>query len=345
MTFVRTHVADGLGWITLDRSRALNALDLSMVTTIGERLDEWSRLPGLRAVVIRSSDDRAFCAGGDIRAVREQSLAGDHAANRAFFTQEYAVNRRIAELPLPFVALIDGVCMGGGLGLSVHGSIRVVTERASLAMPETGIGFLPDIGATWFLPRLPGATGMFLGLTGHVADAADALHCGLATHFVPSHQLPGLLTGLADRSTPVEETVARAAAPVGAAGAIALHGETIDECFGAPTLDEVLERLAGHADPWAVATGTELRRRSPWSAYVTFALLRAPVATLPEALTRELLVAMALTRTDDFLEGVRSVLVDRDRNPAWTSRWGADTAREIDGWLTAVLADPRPAAG
>ncbi|MFI1488290.1 enoyl-CoA hydratase/isomerase family protein [Streptomyces sp. NPDC020747] len=181
---VLADVHRGVGRILLNRPKALNALTTDMVVAIDGALAGWERT-SLSAVVLASTSTKAFCAGGDIRTIREHSLAGDAEASERFFASEYRLNARIAEYPVPVVSLIDGLCMGGGLGLSVHGSFRVVTEGAVLAMPETGIGFFPDVGASYFLPRLPGAIGMYLGLTGHRLDAADALYTGLATHFVP----------------------------------------------------------------------------------------------------------------------------------------------------------------
>lgn len=172
-----------VGRITLDRPKSLNALTLDIVHALHACLDEWQRAAGT-VLVFDSSSDKAFCAGGDVRRIRQNALAGRHADNVEFFTAEYELNLRLAELDTPLVSVIDGICFGGGLGLSVHGAFRVLTERATLAMPETGIGFLPDVGASYFLSRLPGAVGTYLGLTGYRLDAADALYVGLGTHRV-----------------------------------------------------------------------------------------------------------------------------------------------------------------
>ncbi|NUS13805.1 MAG: enoyl-CoA hydratase/isomerase family protein, partial [Streptomyces sp.] len=199
---VRTRVEPGgTGIVELARPAALNALDLTMVRLMTRALTAWRDDPAVRSVLVVSASPKAFCAGGDIVAVRAAGMAGDDAAVRAYFTAEYGLNALIARYPKPYTALIDGYAMGGGLGISVHGSARAVTERASLAMPETGIGFFPDIGASHFLPRLPGAYGWYLGLTGARVGGPDAVACGLATHHVPAAALPALRAALAADGT------------------------------------------------------------------------------------------------------------------------------------------------
>jgi enoyl-CoA hydratase len=174
-----------VGRIRLNRPAVLNALDLNMVRLIRAALDDFRADPAIHAVMIDAAGERAFCAGGDIRAIRAHGMAGETAETQEFFTAEYALNQAIADYPKPYVALIDGTCLGGGIGVSVHGSHRIATENAMFAMPETGIGLFPDIGASFFLPRLPGKLGLYLGLTGTRMKGADAVHAGLATHFCP----------------------------------------------------------------------------------------------------------------------------------------------------------------
>ena len=195
--FVRLTTTGRTGQILLDRPAALNALDLGMIRAVRRGLDGFAARPQVHAIAISGAGGRAFCAGGDIRAIRADAMAGDMAAVRDFFAEEYGLNAAIAACPVPYVALIDGICMGGGIGLSVHGAIRVATEAATFAMPETAIGFFPDIGASFFLPRLPGALGFYLGLTGTRVVGADAVHVGLATHFVPRAGLAALAADLA----------------------------------------------------------------------------------------------------------------------------------------------------
>jgi len=185
-----------IGRIVLNRPQALNALDIGMIRAMTAALRAWRDDPTLHAVVVEGAGDRAFCAGGDIRAIRAHALAGERAAIEAFFSEEYALNRLIDEYPKPYVALIDGICMGGGIGISVHGQMRVASEAAMFAMPETAIAMFPDVGGSFMLPRLPGALGFFLGLTGTRLAGADAVHAGIATHFVPKPDFPPMSAAL-----------------------------------------------------------------------------------------------------------------------------------------------------
>ncbi len=309
----------GVGRILLNRPKALNALTTDMVVAIDRVLAGWEHTP-LSAVVLASTSTKAFCAGGDIRTIREYSLAGDAEASERFFASEYRLNARIAEYPVPVVSLIDGVCMGGGLGLSVHGTFRVVTERAVLAMPETGIGFFPDVGASYFLPRLPGAIGMYLGLTGHRLDAADALYTGLATHFVHDDGLEAVGDALADNSgDPVDLVLNNLAgrSPVAGSRLAEARGD-VDWAFGASSLGEIEKRLRHLDTAWAAAASAALESASPQSLEITHALLaRGRQHTLRDCLGTELALTRTTIRTPDFLEGVRAALVDKDRTPNW----------------------------
>lgn len=337
---VQTAVRDGIGRLVLDRPDALNALDLEMVRLMAAALDAWRDDDAVRAVVVRSASPKAFCAGGDIRAVREAALRGDAAAVREFFATEYALNAAIAAYPKPYVALIDGFALGGGLGISVHGSVRVATERAGLAMPETAIGFFPDVGAGYFLPRLRDAVGMYLGLTGTRVSGAAAVECGLATHYVPAGELPALEAAL-EAAPPgaegVEAVVARFAVtppPSELSG----HYATIRRCFSAPSLDAITERLAAEAaggDDWAGETLAVLRRMSPSSLFLTHGLLRRGAASsLAACLDRELRLACRVAQTHDFAEGVRAALVDKDRRPSWSpAALGEAERTELRGWF------------
>lgn len=318
-TEILAEVHRGVGRILLNRPKALNALTTDMVAAIDRELTEWADTP-LSAVVLASTSTKAFCAGGDIRTIREHSLAGDAEASERFFASEYRLNARIAEYPVPVVSLIDGVCMGGGLGLSVHGGFRVVTERAVLAMPETGIGFFPDVGASYFLPRLPGAIGMYLGLTGHRLDAADTLYTGLATHFVPADRLDAIGDALADNpGDPVDMVLNRLGgpSPVAESRLAEVRGE-VDWAFGAATLGEIDKSLRQLDTPWAASALVALESASPQSLEITHALLSwGRQRTLRECLAAELALARTTIRTPDFLEGVRAALVDKDRTPDW----------------------------
>jgi len=319
---IGTGIQGRVGTITLNRVGALNALTTPMVEAIASVLADWETTD-LHAVVLASTSPKAFCAGGDIRAIQENTLAGHDASSERFFLAEYHLNARIAEYPIPIVSLIDGICMGGGLGLSVHGHFRVVSEKALMAMPETRIGFFPDIGASYFLPRLPGALGTYIGLTGVQLTPSDALYCGLATHFVPSDRLTQITPAL-ERHTerPVEQTLrSLAAAPSVGESELAQHRADIDWCFNAPTLPEIEARLANAVDQeWGAQTRSTLASLSPQSVQITLDLLiRGAQQSLRECLATELQLARGVIQSPDFVEGIRAALVDKDRNPSWGS--------------------------
>ena len=221
-----------IGRIMLNRPKALNAIDLPMIRACSRALDGWREDPHVHAVVIEGAGDRAFCAGGDIRALRQYQLDGEHHRAEAFFREEYELNLAIATYPKPYIALIDGICMGGGIGVSVHAPYRVATEHAAFAMPETAIGFFPDIGATFFLPRLPGEIGTYLGLTGARMQGADAVHAGLATHFTRREDLPALSRALAEEG-PAALGLHGASLPT---FSLAPDRAAIDHCFGADSV-------------------------------------------------------------------------------------------------------------
>ncbi len=312
---LRAEVDGPLGNLVLDRPAALNALDLAMFRGVEEALVRWRDDDRVRAVTIRGVG-RAFAAGGDIRAVRDAVLRGDGAYLRALYASEYGTNAIVAEYPKPYVALVDGYCMGGGLGLAMHGPFRVVTENAVLAMPETAIGFFPDVGCTYVFPRMPRRVGWYLGLTGYRMDAADALWCGLATHYVPSQMLAPLHAALRDDPSP-ERVVPRFAAER-PASRLAKQAASIERCFGAPSLDAALAALENDGGEWARETLAMLLRMSPTALVTTWALFaRGEALSLRACLGMELRVALRMLEMPDFVEGVRSVVVDKDRNPAW----------------------------
>ncbi|MEV4644328.1 enoyl-CoA hydratase/isomerase family protein [Saccharopolyspora sp. NPDC049357] len=309
-----------LGRIVLDQPKSLNALTLEMVAAIERALLDWLPQP-LSTVIIESSDERAFCAGGDIRAIRQNTLEGRHEVSERFFATEYRVNALLADYPHPVISLIDGICLGGGLGLSVHGPFRVVTESATLAMPETGIGFFPDVGASYFLPRLPGAIGTYLGLTGERLDAADALAAGLATHYCASSaigELPELLRSRGQHS--VDEVLRNICTTPTTPAVLSEHRPAIDQIFGATSVEQIRCRLRAADTTWASDHLQILDRMSPQSLDLTFDLLtRGRERKLIACLTAELRAAHHVTHSLDFIEGVRAALVDKDRSPAWST--------------------------
>jgi enoyl-CoA hydratase len=325
---VRIERLGAVGRIVLDRPQALNALTLDMVAAIRDALEGW-RDAGLRAVTVESASERAFSAGGDIRQVRANSLAGAHDESLRFFATEYDVNALLGGYPVPVVALIGGICMGGGMGLSVHGRYRVVAPGASFAMPETKIGFFPDVGGSFFLPRLPGAVGRYLGLTGARVGAGDAVAFGIATHACSAADLGRVPELLAASDEPVE-AVLRSLAPTTPAepGPLAAVRAEIDRVFAAPDLAGIDARLAELVDQpsdtaaqqWAKETRAALDAASPYSLAVTDRLLaEGRERTLRECLDAELAAAREVIASADFVEGVRAVLVDKDHAPRWST--------------------------
>ncbi|MFW0786934.1 enoyl-CoA hydratase/isomerase family protein [Gordonia sp. CPCC 206044] len=311
MSFIRTSVADGVGEIVLDRPKALNALDQTMIDDMYSVLAEWGDDDAIDTVLVTSGSERAFCAGGDIRAIREHAVAGEVEAVSHYFSSEYRLDQLIANYPKPYVALVDGAAMGGGLGISVHGEVRVVTEKAVIAMPEAAIGFFPDIGSTYFLPRLPAGVGMWLGLTGARIRGAEAVEVGLATHFVPSAQLPGVADRLRS-GTPLVEVFAEHRDPPSTDVPL----RKVGEYFGEDNVTAIVGGLRGAVgDEWAAEMVDLIENASPTSLWVTAAMITAGARSgLDECFDRELHAAEQITRTDDFAEGVRAVLVDKSRD-------------------------------
>ncbi|MFI5669745.1 enoyl-CoA hydratase/isomerase family protein [Streptomyces sp. NPDC051704] len=310
------------GVITLNRPRALNALTHPMVLRITEALAAWERDPAVVQVLIRGAGERGLCAGGDIRAIHDDAKAGGD-ASEGFWRDEYRLNALIARYPKPYVALMDGIVMGGGVGLSAHGGVRVVTERSRVAMPETGIGFVPDVGGTHLLARAPGELGTHLALTGAAVGAADALLCGLADHFVPAARLPELTSELA--GSPAHEVLARFAQPP-APGELAAWRDRIDRCYAADTVEGIVDRLRAEDDPAAKEAAETITAKSPTALKVTLAALRRARAlgSLERVLEQEFRVSCHALRTPDLVEGIRAQVVDKDRNPRWSPPAPAD---------------------
>jgi|HigsolmetaAR204D_1030405.scaffolds.fasta_scaffold03768_4 enoyl-CoA hydratase len=322
--------AGQIGIVTLNRPRALNALSLGMIRAMDRQLAAWAADPRVGAVVVRGAGGKAFCAGGDVRAVWQAGMEarqeGHDAAARLradFFREEYILNHRIHFYPKPYVALVDGIAMGGGVGLSVHGSHRVVTERTLFAMPETGIGLFPDVGGGWFLPRCPGEVGTYLGLTGARIGAGDCGYIGFGTHFVPSARLEDLVAALAEAdlerggARAVDGVIARFAGDCGPAPLAALRS-AIDRCFSFNSVEEILVALEREEGDWAAEAREILAARSPTSLKITLRQLREG-RHLPyeEVVTLEYRLSQRCTAAADFYEGVRAVLIDKDQRPRW----------------------------
>ena len=323
------------GVVTLTRDKALNSLTKPMCEALDEALAEWARDGAVRAVLIEGAGDRAFCAGGDIRWLAETAKrdAGEAAT---FFRQEYRMNTRIQNFPKPYVALIDGICMGGGVGISAGASHRIVTERTMWAMPECGIGLIPDVGASHHLKAVPRAAALYLGLTGARLKGEDLLALGLADAMVPSDRLPKLRdtllalsldsdaharisAALPDSSASVQTPVTQAAAPFAEARSV----------------EDALDRLAASAQPTDKASAERILAGSPTSLRLTWRLLTEAPETFEDCISREFRVAAHLMEGPDFLEGVRAQVVDKDRNPRWSpAELAGVTADALDRYFT-----------
>lgn len=309
----------GAGMVLLNRPKALNALTLGMVRDLTRTLDAWETDTGITRVIVKGAGERAFSAGGDIRLLYDAGRSGDLAASAAFWREEYHLNIRIKRYPKPYISLIDGIVMGGGVGVSLHGSHRVAGDRYRFAMPEVGIGFAPDVGATYALPRLPGEVGTYLGVTGASIGADDAVALGLATQRVASEDFPALEAALI-AGEPVDGTLQRFARPV-QPGPVLAERALIDRCFAASTVLEILARLdeaAAAGSEFAIRTAATIRAKSPSSLTIALEQMRRGGAmTFEEAVAAEFRIVTRISEGHDFYEGVRAVIIDKDGAPRW----------------------------
>jgi enoyl-CoA hydratase len=321
----------GAAIVTFNRPKALNALTLAMFRRLAPLLAAWDDDPAVACVIVRGAGGKAFCAGGDVRAIAEggPGLGGPDDLKRVFFRDEYRVIRQVHRLRKPYVALQNGITMGGGAGISINGRYRVATDNTMFAMPETGIGLFPDVGATRFLARCPGRVGLFLALTGHRIKAADMVWCELATHYVPHDRLEALTEALAD-GAPVEATLRQYARDPGPAP-LAAEAAAIDRCFAPDTVEGILAALDAERPEWAAI----LRRMSPTSLKITQRQLRVGGNLgLEEALALEYRMTQHCMESHDFFEGVRALLVDKDQNPRWRpATLEAVTRYEVDRYF------------
>ena len=318
-----------LGHLTLNRPAAYNALTLDMVRTIDAALDLWEDDPQVALLLLDGAGDRAFCAGGDIRALYEASRTGLRGPLADFFRLEYRLNARIARYPKPIVAVMHGMTMGGGIGLGAHASHRIVTERSILAMPEVKIGFAPDVGGTYLLARAPGELGLHVALTGGRLGPADALLCRLADAHVAADRLHDLRIALArcrGADDAWESLTAFGTDPT--PGDLDAAQRWIDRCYRFDTVEEILDALASAPEPEARAAAAEISANAPTSLKVTLQALRdARVAELEDCLDREFRVSLSITAQPDFVEGVRAAIVDKDRRPRWQPARLSDVGR------------------
>ena len=306
--------------LTLNRPKALNALTLDMIATMTACLKAWASDPKVGVVLIDGAGERALCAGGDIRALYDAAKAGDFSLPERFWADEYRLDLLIARYGKPVIAVMDGVVMGGGVGISAHAAHRIVTERSAIAMPEVGIGFFPDVGVSYLLARSPGFTGTHLALTGERMSAADAIYCGLADVNLPAARLAELPLALADcRSADDVEARLDALSALPLPGMLAAARPWIDRCYSADDAGEIMARLQADGSLEARAAGATLAVKSPTSLKVTLRNIRAAASftRLEESFQQDYRIALACIAGHDFPEGIRAAIVDKDRNPRW----------------------------
>jgi len=333
------------GIIRLNRPKAINAMTLEMTLGIDAALDLFEADPDVALVLLEGAGERGLCAGGDIRGLYESSKANGDLGQK-FWRQEYIMNARIAAFPKPYVAYMDGLVMGGGVGLSAHGRHRIVTERTKLAMPEVGLGFFPDVGGTWLLSRSPGELGAYFGLTGHTMNGPDAIHAKFADAVVATEKWPGLREALTrvrpgTLSTAIEALIARFASGENA-GPVAALQPRIDSWFAHDRIDDIMAALQRDGSELALATLKTLNEKSPRGMVVTLRLLRLArhAASLEQCLVREYRAALEVFRSDDFREGVRAAIIDKDREPKWSPARIEDVTPEmLAPYLTEIGAD------
>ncbi len=321
------------GLITLNRPEALNALTLDMVRALDPQLRAWAQDPSITHVVIEGAGEKGFCAGGDIRALHDWGRAGAAEAT-GFYREEYVVNHLIKHFPKPYIALMDGVTMGGGVGVSVHGMFRIVTDRTVFAMPETGIGLLPDVGGTYFLPRLPGELGTYLALTGNRFKAADCLYAGVGTHYVALESFEGLRDALlaCDHPEAVLAALEDASAHCAASAPIKARQEQIDTLFAGDRVTDIIARLVADEDPWAQDLAKLIEAKSPTSCAVALHQMRAGAqASFDACMKMEMRAVSRIMAQHDFYEGVRAVIIDKDQSPKWSPAMHGDISdHDID---------------
>ncbi|OJZ72594.1 3-hydroxyisobutyryl-CoA hydrolase [Mycobacterium paraffinicum] len=331
---VLTRIDGDVGLITLNRPKAINSLNQQMVDALGAILTDWANDDAVRAVVLAGAGERGLCAGGDVVSIYH-SARKDGVEARRFWRDEYLLNAQIADFSKPYVALMDGIVMGGGVGVSAHANIRVVTDTSKVAMPEVGIGFVPDVGGAFLLSRAPGGLGLHAALTGAPFSGADAIAMGFADHYVPHQDL---------------EAFTRAIVADGVQGALAKHAvepppselaaqrDWIDDCYAGDTVEDIVANLRTHGGP-ATEAADLIATRSPISLSVALEAVRraAKLETVKDVLVQDYRVSSASLRSHDLVEGIRAQLIDKDRNPNWSpATLDAVAAADVEGYFTPV---------
>ncbi|OLO98785.1 3-hydroxyisobutyryl-CoA hydrolase [Mycolicibacterium porcinum] len=334
---VLVSVRNGVGILTLNRPKAINSLNDAMVAGMSEALHAWADDDSVHTVLLTGSGERGLCAGGDVVALYHSAKADDGAAQR-FWYDEYLLNAYIGSYPKPYVALMDGIVMGGGVGVASHGSVRIATDTTKMAMPEVGIGFIPDVGGTYLLSRAPGALGLHAALTGAPFSGADAIAMGFADHYVPHDKLAAFTESvIADG---VEHALATYAIDPPASPLLEQRA-WIDECYAGDTVADILAALGGHDATAAKDAAKLIATRSPIALAVTLEAVRraAKLETLEDVLQQEYRTSSASVKSHDFVEGIRAQLVDKDRNPQWSpASLSAVTPADVEAYF--VPAEP-----
>ncbi|EHI14362.1 enoyl-CoA hydratase/isomerase family protein [Mycolicibacterium thermoresistibile] len=332
---VLVNVEGGVGLLTLNRPKAINSLTHGMVTTMAERLAAWENDDSVRAVLLTGAGERGLCAGGDVVAIYHSAKA-DGAEARRFWFDEYRLNAHIGRYPKPYVSIMDGIVMGGGVGVGAHGNVRVVTDTTKMAMPEVGIGFIPDVGGTYLLSRAPGKLGLHAALTGAPFSGADAIVMGFADHYVPHDKIDEFTRAvIADG---VDAALA-AHAQEPPASPLAEQRSWIDECYTGDTVADIIAALRAHDAPAAGEAADLIATRSPIALSVTLESVRraAKLQSLEDTLRQEYRVSCASLKSHDLVEGIRAQLVDKDRNPKWRPATLAEvTEADVEAYFAPV---------
>ena len=334
---VLTRVDAGVGLITLNRPKAINSLNQTMVDALGPLLARWADDDAVRAVVLSGAGERGLCAGGDVVSIYH-SARKDGVEARRFWRDEYLLNAQIADFAKPYVALMDGIVMGGGVGLSAHANTRVVTDTSKIAMPEVGIGFIPDVGGMFLLSRAPGGLGLHAALTGAPFSGADAIAMGFADHYVPHDDLEAFTRAVV--ADGVENALAKYAIDPPPSD-LAAQRRWIDECYAGETVEDIVASLRGHAGP-ANDAADLIATRSPISLSVTREAVRRAVRleTVKDVLVQDYRVSSASLRSHDLVEGIRAQLIDKDRNPKWSPATLAEvTTADVEAYFAPVEDD------
>jgi enoyl-CoA hydratase/carnithine racemase len=332
---ILSRVEDGVGFVTLNRPKAINSLNQGMVDELSTVLSDWERDDAVHSVVLSGAGERGLCAGGDVVAIYHSARA-DGVAARRFWRDEYLLNAQIGRFPKAYVSLMDGIVMGGGVGVGAHANTRVVTDTSKIAMPEVGIGFIPDVGGTYLLSRAPGALGLHAALTGAPFSGADAIALGFADHFVPHDKLDAFSHAIV--ADGVERALAAHAIEPPPSSLVSQR-DWIDQCYGGDTVADIVAALRGHDAGPANDAATLIATRSPVALSVTLEAVRraAKMDTLEDVLTQDYRVSCGSLRSHDLVEGIRAQLVDKDRNPKWSpASLGRVSAADVDAYFAPV---------